>query len=940
MLKSKNRNNQNKREQTKLGFIFILNKNNNDTLNLLSESIVKLKKEYLPFSAFFLISAEAHNLKITIPPDLKNNLLTPSECSDIISKERIDLFYLCTDTRKLNSTINFNDFFRNELDIPEKNEYAVVSWLNQPYNIFPGYLLNPASISYLLSLAVFSNTKYHSDLEYYIRSLNLKKKSVTINSDCPFSPLKKFSLENNLTGSIRRCFYWNISLPYHEIRKEKSFISSLNGTPVSRLIFSVISILVFILLPVISYNAGISGDEEKHYVHAEKVYNYFATAGKDKSAVEETNLKLNYYGQSFDLLSYLVIKVMNTDKIYEVRHVLNGITGALTILTAGLLARFVAGNIAGILTMLFLFFSPRFLGHSMNNPMDIPFALGYVFTILQIFRFLKRLPVFSNKIAALIILGIAFTISIRIGGLLLIPYLFVFSGLFLLLNRWPWKIFTSQWNRFVIKGLFVLIFISASGYFLSLIPWPYGLENPFKNPMEALRMMANIEVSLRVFFNGGIYWSDMLPWFYIPKNILISVPVIILAGFFLLTLLLPLWKNITQPYWLLILLFATVFPVLFVIYKESNVYGGWRHLIFIYPTMVVMSASAYKMFINMFENKFFRIAVVSIILLSLTGPAFHIIRNYPNQYIYFNQLAGGVKNAYKKYETDYYLVSLKNSADWLKENVLKEKRAQTEHPLRITSNAPTLIMEYYFKDYKEDVEILYTRYYDRGISDWDYAVFFCNYIDPYHIRKGIWPPKNSIFTADVDNVPVGAVVERVNRDDFEGISKTNQGIRERNMDFISEGIQQLEKAIEYDPHNEIAYLNLAQGYILTRRFDLARKKLDQLLNFYPHYDKAINMLGFSYLSEGDLFRDRMKVEKSIAFFNEVLKVNFKNSTSYYNLGLAYYILQDPQRSLEYLQKAIDFSPSYKEPYALIATIFEERGMHQEAERWRGYLQNL
>ena len=43
----------------------------------------------------------------------------------------------------------------------------------------------------------------------------------------------------------------------------------------------------------------------------------------------------------------------------------------------GLLGMRFGGGLCGLISMLLLFFSPRFFGHSMNNLKDIPFAVGY-----------------------------------------------------------------------------------------------------------------------------------------------------------------------------------------------------------------------------------------------------------------------------------------------------------------------------------------------------------------------------------------------------------------------------------------------------------------------------------------------------------------------------------------------------------------------------------
>ena len=55
-------------------------------------------------------------------------------------------------------------------------------------------------------------------------------------------------------------------------------------------------------MPILSLEAGISGDEKVHYEQSEKVLNYYKTFGKDKSALNTPTSHLKHYGQSFDNL--------------------------------------------------------------------------------------------------------------------------------------------------------------------------------------------------------------------------------------------------------------------------------------------------------------------------------------------------------------------------------------------------------------------------------------------------------------------------------------------------------------------------------------------------------------------------------------------------------------------------------------------------------------
>ena len=219
------------------------------------------------------------------------------------------------------------------------------------------------------------------------------------------------------------------------------------------------------------------------------------------------------------------------DHPYEARHVMVALSGAAAILFTGLLVKLFSGYSGGLLAMILMFLSPRFLGHAFNNPMDIPFALGNIFTLYHMILFLRKLPKDQSVRSAIwIAVGIGWANGIRIGGLLLIPYLFMFAGLYLLVQKWPWKFFSDGVVDICPPRNGCTGAISLAGYLLSLLTWPYALQDIINHPIKAFKVMTDIQVSIRVLYDGAIHWSDNLPWHYIPKNMINTIPTLILLG--------------------------------------------------------------------------------------------------------------------------------------------------------------------------------------------------------------------------------------------------------------------------------------------------------------------------------------------------------------------------------------------------------------------------
>lgn len=900
--------------------------------SLLSESIKQLRKDLNPFTGIYLennpeLNPETEDIEIIE----FNETLLPASLKEADYLVAIPL-------KTLKNRINFNSFFNNKgFDATGKEKINRIFIKEQKLNVPPFHIIGKDLVSYLKTLPATVNLGLKEQLNYYGNQLNALGRDIFFDHSPFLSPVSLRKLKWPLVARLKRAWNWNFQLPFVEQISNSGF-KATKEKPIWRFVFSVTAILILFLLPLISYNAGISGDEEKHHLHAAKVYNYFKTDGADTLALNDPRYKLHYYGQSFDLFAYIFIKTFNIEKVYETRHVLNGITGALAIIITGFLVRFLAGSFAGFITLIFMFVFPRFMGHAMNNPLDIPFALGYIFSIYQMIRFLRRLPEFSLKHALLLALGIGFTTSIRIGGLILIPYLFMFSGIYLIFIRWPWNFLSAPYLKFAGKGLVFITFISIIAYFLSILPWPYALQDPLKNPFKALGMMSNITVALRVMFEGKVIWSDALPWYYVPKNMWITIPVVIWL-FFIMPLFLFFRKNkTTASFWIFTLYFITIFPVLYIIYRESNVYGGWRHTLFIYTGFAALAALGVNSIKNISESRIYRGIVIGIVILALIHPVAHTLRNYPLQYIYFNELAGGVNKAWKKYETDYYLNSLKPGTEWIIEN-LAENNSGNEK-LTVISNAPYDIMHYYYRNHLDEITFPYTRYYDRGAKDWDYAIFYCNYIDPYQLRRNIWPPKNTIHEIKVDDVTVCAIVKRENRDDYRGIQLLNQAISENNYPKVIQALGLLESAIRYNKNNEIAYLSLGRGYIITQKYEEARETMGKLMEVYPEYDKALNLIAYSYISEADARNQPRLLDRAINILGQVISINYKFTEGYYNLGLAYYMKGDDNMAMNYLNTAIETNGRHKRSYYLIAEILQKIGDSERAMEVINYANSL
>jgi hypothetical protein len=367
--------------------------------------------------------------------------------------------------------------------------------------------------------------------------------------------------------------------------------------------------IAFVVLCVsvrLSFDAGMSGDEHFQMDQAKNVYNFYATFGKDTTAAHfRENWNLAHYAQSVDNLAYAIAKIGNIEDQIMVRHVTNSIFGWLLILIGGLMAFKISEKWrAAIIVVILLFFSPRLMGHSFNNLKDLSFATAMLFGIYTIIRFFKEFPKPSWKTLILMALSIGFALGVRIGGLLLIPYLGLFGFIYFIME-YSLKGFTQKKELLLLwKMIKWGVIVSGIGFGIGILVWPYGLIDPIANTIHTFKEQSAFSTGIRQLFEGSLQWSDMLPWYYTPKFIFMTIPIAVIIG--LLCFFIFLWKDKKNYFYYFIVAFSFIFPIFWIAYTGANVYGGWRHSLFAYPPMVVAAGLGFNLAIEWTLKKVLR----------------------------------------------------------------------------------------------------------------------------------------------------------------------------------------------------------------------------------------------------------------------------------------------------------------------------------------------
>lgn len=721
-------------------------------------------------------------------------------------------------------------------------------------------------------------------------------------------------------------------------------------------IFIAVSVIGFFSIQILCRDAGDSGDEGPHRTQAYKVYDYYTTFGKDTAAITPSEPDYNnpYYGQLADNISAFISKTFHVEDDYAIRHHVNSLFGWLMFFFAALIAYRLAGWRAATFVFILMFFSPRLLGHSFNNLKDVPFASMMTMALYYMVRLIQEFPEIKIRTAIMLALAIGLSIAVRVGGLLLYPYFAMFAFLAFVIRNYKEPGLTSktarkEFLRYLIYG----VSISLVSYIVAVLLWPFAIQKPIENVTFVYKNMSSFSIAIRQLFEGTMQWSDFLPWYYTPKYIFMTIPIAVILGMILFFVFC--WRKKEDRFWAFFVFFTFFFPVFWIVITRANVYGGWRHAMFAYPSMVIAAGWGFEGLVKMVEEKLAarkaaapetegkRSLVVNIcsvvaLFLLLVGPIRHIVANHPYEYVYFNELEGGVKKAFSQYEMDYYYHSTREATEWVLANAQPKSDGSK---VRVGTWHVNSVRHYLNAD-SAHFQPIFIRWYEKENSDWDYAVFTVTGINPEYLRSPAFPPKNTVKTVEVDGIPIAIVLKREDKSDYYA-----HQLKEANN--LDSAIILYQKALQTDPNNMGALFNIGECYLRVNKIDEAILNLEHYLKLDPKAENANYMYAYALIYQN-------KQNEALDVLHKVQKYNPKYMATYYLTIQLYLQKGDLAAAKKEFMKVIDLDrvddqivklwvqysamqqinqqQAYINLYSTMAKSLDKRGKHKEAEQYR------
>ncbi len=427
--------------------------------------------------------------------------------------------------------------------------------------------------------------------------------------------------------------------------------------------------LVAAVIALTVWDYGMSWDEPFRWAGGDAKLAYY----KELLSGQQAEIPTDAYPGLFDLTLALIRDWSGADSMVA-GHWLSAVFGWLGLAAAWRIGVVLGGPRAGFWALILLTLMPRYYGHMFFNPKDIPFAACFAWGLWAVLRVdwsggLRK----SRWPMAGVLIGL--TMSTRLGGLLLLAYLGLSAVLDFLRGIIVEGVRSAALVRGAVARLILMGAITAVAFAVLVVWWPATHAGLFGATRDTVAVINSYPWNAPVMFDGAFYLASELPFFYLPWYVVITLPeVAFLLGFLGLVFAVPrIRRAIVRRSWsiqeqrLAILCVAFLFPIAYVMVRDVTVYDGMRHFLFILPPLACLLALALEQALRWIgaRRAVFATALQCCVGVLLLPVAVQMVTLHPYQYVYFNQIVGGVSGADGDYETDYWGTSYREAVEQL-----------------------------------------------------------------------------------------------------------------------------------------------------------------------------------------------------------------------------------------------------------------------------------
>lgn len=627
---------------------------------------------------------------------------------------------------------------------------------------------------------------------------------------------------------------------------------------------------------------GVAADEPIDYGYGTACLHYFTSFGKDTSyaALKVDGVSFpdqKYYGAAFEMIAPAINSLLKPPQPFTTHHLLCALAGIVLLLYTGLLAERLKGWTAGVLALWIIFLTPVISGNAFFNSKDIPFAAAFAAGIYYLLLGLENPSGIKGKVAAGLGAAVFAAIAIRISGVLLPAYVVLCTAI------WYWEKSKQEKNRkHLIKSYILPVTLSvAAGTVAAFITYPNFWHEGMQHVTNGLAATKKFPHRIHMLYNDKLLSNQKLDTTsYLFKFIYMSVPELVLVGFALAVIVLILFRKKFRYSFDWMLLFAAIFPFAYVMIIKAPVYNGWRHLIFAYPFVAVITSIGLVSLLQATKQTPLRYVFLSVLVIALLDLMVWQIRAFPYNYVYYNHLSGGLAKIYKHYDTDYQQLATHEGVEWLLANEPVSGKKITV----LSNNARALQREYD----STQVKFKYIAIKDMWMTDWDYAVISTIFLSEKAV-DAMFPPRGTLHTIDRFGVPLSFVVARQSREDL-------TALRMIQHDSLKYAGSEIQLAYDANKTNTMAWYWKASSLFVNGNYQESLALALKYDQCFPGVDYNWELIAFNYYRLNDF-------QKALDFLNVLSKKNPQKRNYYQLIGDCLTNLGHPDQAQQYYRLA-------------------------------------
>jgi hypothetical protein len=214
------------------------------------------------------------------------------------------------------------------------------------------------------------------------------------------------------------------------------------------------------------------------------------------------------------------------------------------------------------------------------------------------------------------------------------------------------------------KALPVLVTYLVVGMVTTYLTWPNLWGAPLSRYLESLAQVSDFSWDGKVMFAGVDYAVGELPRQYLPVLLSIQFSEVALVLFAIgVAITLVGFMRGTLDRRMIMLLAAWGFlPLFAAIILQPTMYDNFRHFLFMIPPFFIFAGVGIQAIFNRIHGRLWKSLLVCLIILP---NIWALAKLHPYEYVYYNQLVGGVRGAFRHYEMDYWATSYREATDYV-----------------------------------------------------------------------------------------------------------------------------------------------------------------------------------------------------------------------------------------------------------------------------------